>query len=141
MDKAKKAGTPGKGVTAMSMDEMRRLWEDPGAIAWSNASIAMDCVVRSGGATAWLLRDVYCAYYRTAHNGNALSGRSGDSGEATLLMKKLYDESLFAFAGGRALPELANAVYDIVLQALGVRGRPGIAVSAVCGWLAEHLPK
>ena len=39
------------------------------------------------------------------------------------------------------LPALEERLREAALQSLGVRGRPGIAVSAVCGWCAEHLPE
>ncbi|MBR4747600.1 MAG: hypothetical protein IK061_09465, partial [Desulfovibrio sp.] len=39
------------------------------------------------------------------------------------------------------LPALEDRLREAVLHSLGVRGRPGIAVCAVCGWRAECLPE
>jgi hypothetical protein len=144
MKKAEKKARKGRKsrTRATSKESMRRLWEDPDSLVWSPASIAMNCVARSNSATAWLLRDVYSAYYRTAHHFDAMHRAAGTAGSraAIPMMKQAFEESVFAFSGSGALPELADAVRGTVLEALGVRGRPGIAVGAVYGWLAEHLP-
>ena len=89
------------------------------------------------------MRDVYGAYYRASHVRLEIDRlQAPDEETAKRLVLELYSNSLFAFPGeGGALPELADAVRDAVLHALGLRGRPGIAVSAVYGWLAEHLPE
>jgi len=139
--KAKKAKTSGKGGKALSKEELRRISEDPDSIVWSSGSIALNCLVRSNSATAWFLRDVYRAYYRTAHNGEALRRASDEGGRNVRpILKQAFEESIFAFCGDRKLPELADAVRRTVLEVFGVQGRPGIAIGAVYGWLAEHLP-
>ena len=89
------------------------------------------------------MRDVYGAYYRASHVRLEMHRiRELDGETAKRLVLALNSHSLFAFAGeGRGLPELADAVRDAVRQALGLQGRPGIAVSVVYGRLAEHLPE
>lgn len=146
--KARKAGHVPSWCAApkppMTEEDLRELWNDPDALVWSPASLAEDCCIRSAAATAWFMRDVYGAYYRTMHDHSAIHSVTGTVTEeqAKRLTVQIFSDSLFAFSGeGRALPELADAVRDTVLQAFGLRGRPGIAVSVVYGWLAEHLPE
>ena len=115
---------------------------DVDGLTFSPKGLLVDVLVRTGAGTAFLLEPVYGACYRSMHNRKMLHQFVEEDGAGVPrdLEKLLFADTVFAFAGSRALPDLKEAVRRTCLRCFGQTGRPGISLGAVWRWLEQNLP-
>ena len=85
---------------------------DVDGLTFSPNGLLVDVLVRTGAGTAFLLEPVYGAYFRSMHNRKMLHQFVEEDGAGVPrdLEKLLFADTVFAFAGSRALPDLKEAV-------------------------------
>ena len=113
-------------------------------VVFDAEQICFDVWLRTTSCTNWFMGELYEAHLHYSPNFEELEclrGVKGATDKWLDQMSKTFRETLYAFAGERALPELGDLYFESIMHGFGCRGRAGFAISAVYRKLAEILPE